>query len=304
MGLLRIFPQNSGFNYNRDDPRFSNINEKSSKVVPVDSEVDLEGGMRIDTNFEESCSVKILTCDTTGSVKRNDSFLLEDGEHEEEDCFDKPRRVKFADDLIHVSKYEYYLRDRGEVEDRDHDDILVLSNYLMRRALFEEELSDIIKDDGGLVKQLHEIIYYETLHGPNPNLPFSLESFLTFLFVESRDLRLIRVMLRVCQNYPTLLGKFDQKLKANGSGIGVRENLMLQFYANVREIDEVAAKSAIQLMGFRNIVHLMSYYRETDNRNAVVNDALWKLGFDDGVGDSGGDNEKYYEYIYDYDMIE
>lgn len=177
MVLLRALSQDNYSEETKEQNGISMAAMKTAKVIP--------GGFQ-----EEEEDRAVLN-----QVKVKDIDLVQVFNSEDENS----QNVRIA------NKYEYYLRDNDYEEEVDVDGEGFKSVCIMKSSLFEKgELFEIINDEI-LLQRLDRIIFYETLHGPEPKLPFNLESFLQFLFIESRDLKLIRVMLRICRRFPIIL---------------------------------------------------------------------------------------------------
>lgn len=294
MVFLRIFPQDNYSEEKQEEATTIPVSA-SAKVIPVDYEEDqiIEDVTR--NQVKDTVMVEVFNLDL------EDETHPEISESGNNDSFNLQKR-KYSDsgDII-IKKYEYYLRDEVDVDVDDNDITSVFSCYVMKSKMLEgSELFDIINDTN-LIHNLHQIIFYEPLHDPKPKLPFTLESFVQYLFVESRDLKLIRVMLRVCQSFPIILAKYDQSLKARNNGTSLRDGLMLPFLINVHGLDKVSARSTIQLMGFKNIIQLMLYYEGYMHSNPIIADAMFILGYP-GEG-SVSENMDNYEYMHEYDMV-
>lgn len=299
MVMLRIFPQEK---YSDEKQEANTIPvSASAKVVPIDYEIEdkiVEDVMR--NQGKDAVMVEV--------------FNLEEGTHPEmsesgnNNSFNLVKKKSFDSDNSNsvrsvFNKYEYYLRNDVDVNVDDGGITSVFSCYVMKSKIFENsEIFDIINDTD-LIHNLHKIIFYEPLHGLNPKLPFTLESLVQYLFVESRDLRLIRVMLRVCQSFPIILARYDQSLKARDIGTSVRDGLMLNFLVNIHGLDKIATRSTIQLMGFKDIVQLMAYYEGYMQTDPIIANAMFVLGFADEANCSENMDMNNYEYLYEYDMV-
>lgn len=302
--FLRIFPQNKA--PAAETQKFLNIESSSSKVVPLNEDESAgDEDLEEQPAFKESVTLSKSTfsgensfeCTNSPADRSSNSFIFDEGV-EEVIRKKKGSNVRFLENLVHVSEYEYHLRATPE------DDVINLSIDIetIRDDLFDKELSGLIRDDE-IVRELYQVALIEVLHGRRPVLPWSLESFLTFLFLDSRDLRLIQVMLRLCQLSPFVLVKFDQILKEHGCEMSVRENLLLPFLTHVIDADYQVARTTVQLMGFKGMRQLLMYYRY--HLDYMVNNCIWKLEQYSGVDDlDSEDSYRNYEYIYEPDMID
>ena len=316
MVLLRIFPQDNYSEEEKEQKEISVAAMKSAKVIP-DNFQEVEEDRTVLNQVKDIDIVEMFNSEDKtplGLTRSAKIYFFNLDEDEDDKNYLKRKRFNLNEENVSItSKYEYYLREydhdyyEEEVEvDEEGGSESIISSCIMKSSLFENcGLFEIINDDI-LIQRLHKIIFYETLHGPEPKLPFNLESFLQFLFVESRDLKLIRVMLRICQSFPIILVKYDQDTKAQDSETGIRENLMLRFLVNVQNLDKVAARITIQLMGFRNIIQLMNYYEDYMPNDPMIVDAMNKLGHGNSETNDFVDqnkNESNHEYISDQDMV-
>jgi hypothetical protein len=298
MAMLRILPQDR---YSEEVQEINSITTaamQSAKVTPVDHEEEQFKDEAGRNQVKDAAMVELFTFDNENHQGMSE---LE----ENQNYF----RRNWLTDSTNLSEYDYHLRECSyddydydlEADDDEGGLESAISSSVMSTQLFGNcELFDIVKD-GNLIQKLHGIIFKEPLHGRKPNLPFNIESFLIYLFLQSRDLKLIRVMLRICQRFPIILSKYNQKLKASNTGTCVRNDLMLFFLVQVRNLDIVSARSTIQLMGFKNIIHLMKYYEDQMSDDPIIADSMYRLGYT--INEHALGNLNNYGDIYEYDTV-
>ena len=145
-----------------------------------------------------------------------------------------PRDSPYSDEIINeIFSFNFI--------EKAHEDINFLTFYNM------------IKCEQGFVK---------------PKLPFEgVEPFLRYLFVECRDLRLIGLMIKLCQSNPTILKEFDKNSKEPPLPFegGIREILMLPFLLEMHRFDQSIFNSTLKLMGFVSANNLLKYYRRNSH---------------------------------------
>lgn len=147
----------------------------------------------------------------------------------------------------------------------DHSTVTVEE---MRRVLFAPEFNPDINDIT-LINELFHSLTVSGIYGPQPNLPFTLDSFIRYLFEEAKDFHVIRMLLSVCQESPTILMSYDQKLRSEGQEYGVRE-MLLVFFVGIRKSDDVAARRLLQLMGFKTVTKLKNYLFSHETMRGLV----------------------------------
>jgi hypothetical protein len=140
------------------------------------------------------------------------------------------------------------------------------------KATFGEDLISFScwQHDASSLENFLEALYpISQINGPIPAvLPFTVKSFIEYLFLDCRDIHLIREMLKACRRSPDLLRFYEKNVfceeKRSGlqckNCLGIRDSLLLPFLVKMQQIDGRYKSSMLHLMGFSSIRSLKSFY--------------------------------------------
>lgn len=226
----------------------------------------------------------------------------EKGEDPENDTEDE-EKFRLLKRTKRLARDHFLLRDVN-LNDFDHlateADILTIKNHI-----FSFDLKNGYGLDWKVMNNIYNVVTKDPVFGEQPNLPFTLESFFEYLFLQCRDLVLIRLLLRFCTMVPNILNDYDNLLKSwRYNGYGIRELFMLPFLVEMAyAFDEVAVKLVFQLMGFRGFQDLKFYYDENFMNDPLIGELISSLRrfFEDESSDESdifdrSDDDCYFSY--------
>lgn len=218
-----------------------------------------------------------------------DLFSDEEGEEEEVTERIKTEEVEYRLRRL-SSNLDYFTKDE-EVE-------------VMKSKIFGWESEIPLSINEKSLSELYNTLFKDYVYGPMPSLPFpSIASFFDYLFLECRDLRLIQLLLKLCQNNPVILKRFDSDLRrgrACSNVVGAREYLMLPFLVEMEKVDVQSFYATLQLMGFTNISGLLRFYANNPDITEIYPPAQAPLEYLQGRFNylqTCNDSEVDYEFI-------